>query len=69
MVHSAHGQEPSWAYHKVQPWALLFNIYLNDLFMFLEETEICNYADDTIIYACGPNTEDVIMHLEMMPLR
>ena len=44
--------------------ALLFNIYLNDLFMFLEETEICNYADDTTIYACGPNIENVIMHLE-----
>ena len=26
---------------------LLFNIYLNDLFMFLEGTRICNYADDT----------------------
>ena len=24
---------------------LLFNIYLNDLFLFLEETEVCNYAD------------------------
>ena len=33
---------------------LLFNIYLNDLFTFMEETEICNYADDTTIYACGP---------------
>ena len=43
---------------------LLFNIYMNDLFMFLEETEICNYADDTAIYACGPNIENVIMHLE-----
>ena len=43
---------------------LLFNIYLNDLFMFLEETEICNYADDTTIYACGSNIENVIMHLE-----
>ena len=32
--------------------------------MFLEETEICNYADDTTIYACGPNIENVIMHLE-----
>ena len=27
----------------------LFNIYLNDLFLFLEETEVCNYADDTTI--------------------
>ena len=32
--------------------------------MFLEETEICNYADDTTMYACGPNIENVIMHLE-----
>ena len=32
--------------------------------MFLEETEICNYADDTFIYACGPKVENVIMHLE-----
>ena len=43
---------------------LLFNIYLNDLFMFLEETEICNYADDTTIYARGPDIENVIMRLE-----
>ena len=48
---------------------LLFNIYLNDLFMFLEETDICNYADDTTIYACGPNIENVIMHLENDALR
>ena len=30
---------------------LLFNIYLNDLFMFANDAQICNYADDTIIYA------------------
>ena len=36
---------------------LLFNIYLNDLLIFLEETEICKYADDTTIYASGPNIE------------
>ena len=43
---------------------LLFNIYLNDLFIFLEETKVCNYADDTTIYACGPKIETVIAHLE-----
>ena len=43
---------------------LLFNIYLNDFFMFLEETKVCNYADDTTIYACGPKIETVIAHLE-----
>ena len=34
--------------------SLLFNKYLNDLFMFLEETKVCNYANDTTIYACVP---------------
>ena len=43
---------------------LLFNIYLNDLFLFLEETEVCNYADDTTIYTCGPNVENVLAKLE-----
>ena len=37
--------------------------------MFLEETDICNYADDTTMYACGPNIENVIMHLENDALR
>ena len=32
--------------------------------MFLEETKVCNYADYTTIYACGPNIETVIAHLE-----
>ena len=43
---------------------LLFNIYLNELLMFLEKTKVCNYADDTTIYACGPKIEAVIAHLE-----
>ena len=32
--------------------------------MFMKETVICNYADETTIYACGPSIENVIMHLE-----
>ena len=28
---------------------LLFNIFINDIFFLLNETEICNYADDTTI--------------------
>ena len=27
--------------------ALLFNIYLNDLFYLAESTEVCNFADST----------------------
>ena len=44
--------------------SLLFNIYLNDLFLFLEETDVCNYADNTTIYTCGPNVENVVAKLE-----
>ena len=39
-------------------------IYLIDLFMFLEETKVCNYADDTTIYAFGRKIEIFITHLE-----
>ena len=43
---------------------LLFSIYLNDLLLFLEETEVCNYAYDTTIYTCGPSVENVVAKLE-----
>ena len=43
---------------------LLFNIYFNDLFMFVNDAQICNYADDTTIYACDSNIESVINTLE-----
>ena len=43
---------------------LMFNIYLNDLFLFLEETEVCNYADDTAFYTCGPNVKNIVAKLE-----
>ena len=29
---------------------LLFNIYMNDLFFFLKDVGICNFADDTTTY-------------------
>ena len=48
---------------------LLFNIYFNDLFMFLKETKICNYVDDTTIYVCGPGFHTVHNHLERDALR
>ena len=39
---------------------LLFNIYLSYLFMFVNDAEICNYADDTTIYAGDNNIEGII---------
>ena len=43
---------------------LLFNIFLNDLFYLVEETETCNYADDTTIYKCSQELEQVVTSLK-----
>ena len=43
---------------------LLFNIYLNDLFLFSEEIEMANYADDCSPYEFSVSVEDVIFKLE-----
>ena len=43
---------------------LFFNIYINDLLLSIQETDICNYADDTTIYACHKNIDNVIWSLE-----
>ena len=43
---------------------LLFNIYFNDLFYFFDNTEASNYADDTDLYACDMNLENLIYRLE-----
>ena len=43
---------------------LLFNIYLNDLFWNNEETDVCNFADDTTLYACDMNLDTVLRKLE-----
>ena len=43
---------------------LLFNIFLNDLFLILESTENCNLADDNSLYSCNESLESVISDLE-----
>ena len=43
---------------------LLFKIYLNDLFLLTESTNVCNFADDTTFYACDRNLNDLINRLE-----
>ena len=36
----------------------------NDLFFFEMESEICNFADDTTVYACDTSIEAVMIRLE-----
>ena len=43
---------------------LLFNIYINDLLLFIQDSDICNYADDTTIYTCNKNLDDIVHKLE-----
>ena len=43
---------------------LLFNIYLNDLFWFNEECDVCNFADDTTLHACDKELKNVLLRLE-----
>ena len=43
---------------------LLFNIFVNDIFLFVQHTSVCNYADDTTIYACNSDLDTIMNRLE-----
>ena len=34
---------------------LLFNIYINYIFLFVDNAQLCNYADDTTLYSIQEN--------------
>ena len=38
---------------------LHFNIFLNDLFLFVENSDLSNYADDDTLYSSNNNLEKV----------
>ena len=44
--------------------AVLFNIYLNDLFFLVDYTEVCNFADDTTFFACDKDLGSLINRFE-----
>ena len=43
---------------------LFFNIFLNDLLLFISEANICNFADDNSLYAAGKEQVEVISVLK-----
>ena len=47
---------------------LFFNIYLNDLFFFLEHVGICNFAEDTTTNISDESLENVLKSLEKNPM-
>ena len=44
---------------------LLFNIFINDLFLFIHETEVCNFADDNTLYACDSSIANALHRLKI----
>ena len=43
---------------------LLFNIFLNDFFMYIKEAELCNFADDNTLHASNRAVDIVKQTLE-----
>ena len=42
---------------------LFFNLFINDLFLFIERTNICNFADDNAIYSRSINLQTILKDL------
>ena len=38
---------------------LLFNIFINDIFMIIEQSDICNFADDNTLCSCGERLTEI----------
>ena len=43
---------------------LLLNVFVNDIFLFVRYTNICNYADGTTMFAYHPILETIVRQLE-----
>ena len=44
---------------------LLFNIFINDLFFFIKNTKLANYADDNTTYSTGKDIETLLATLQI----
>ena len=44
--------------------SLLFNVFINYLFMFIENCEICNFADDNTLYSGGMELSSILENLK-----
>ena len=44
---------------------LVFNIFLNDIFLFISKCQLCNYSDDNTLFKSGKNMRKIKSDLEM----
>ena len=42
---------------------ILFNIFINDLLLFINDSNICNFADDNTIFVCDTSVDRVLQRL------
>ena len=42
----------------------LFNLFINDFFYNIQHSQVCNFADDNTIYACGQSLDSVVSNIE-----
>ena len=43
---------------------LLFNFFLNDFLLFIQDCDVCNFADDNTLFKCDKNIEKLALSLE-----
>ena len=48
---------------------ILFNIFLDDLFLSIKDIDFASYADDSTIYKASNNIDDVIAYYNIHPKR
>ena len=53
-----------WCTAKICVGTSFFNIYSNNLFLFLNEIDACNFADDTTPFVCHKNHAVLLEKLE-----
>ena len=46
-----------------------FNIFINDIFLYIENSDLCNYPDDSTVYASGESLSMIIENLKADFLR
>ena len=42
---------------------LLFNLFINDFIYVIENSQVCNFADDNTIYSCEDSMDNILREL------
>lgn len=42
---------------------ILFDIVIDDVFLFIEKSNVCSFANDNIFFSCGDNLSEILESL------